>query len=250
MKFLTRGKILLVGVIVVSTAVGIAVKYGASCALASPAYVITIDPVLSDKHAQEITTYIQSTNIVADVEKFFESIQEQFRVVSDVAITYRADGALHIEVYAAPPLCVANNEYVVTRLRAIVTKGCFNESIVQTLPAITVAQVIIGQHYIPLSLHYCLTRIDTELLTRYHLSYFDEHHAVLTHQTAQQAILFEGSNPPDERKIAQCEKICLQRSLNAPLSTKKKQGNNKKLIADVRFAHQIVLFGDTGGVYG
>lgn len=245
----TRGRALLIGV-AMSATVGIAVKYGATCAVARPTYLITIDPLLSDAHGQEITAFIQEQDIVADIGDFFEKIQEQFRVISDVAVTYRADGALHIDVQSAQPSCVANSDYVITKLRSIIPKNCFNEVVVQSLPAITVSQMIIGQQYIPLALQYCLAQIDSNLLLTYHLSYFDEHHVVLTNKDSQQAILFVSSNPPDERKIKQCEKIALQRSLNTPPSPKKKKGQEKKLIADVRFSHQIIMFGDTGGIYG
>ncbi len=237
----------------IAVVASIAVYQTANYLLAVNAYTLALDPLFSEHTRTGIAQYIQQTTPIASLfsKAFIHNLQEQFSCIQTVAIERCAPRTLHINVTAKVPVVGINTTAFATADGAIISKDAFADYRVSYLPVITATNLATSKTVPPT---FCQHAAALAQLSKYYTVTWVDPLEIRLEDKRQPlfSIVCNATCIPDVKLLHQCQGLKFNAETQGLFVTKNPTKKlAKKLIADVRFAKQIIVYSEgKGEAYG
>lgn len=224
-------------------------------------FVVLPSSQFSAEQQASITSFFHDSPALksADLAQISSIVRTQFPSIGHLDLAHDGSGLVTAQIDAVKPLCLINQDYILSSDGALIKKQVFEVSVLNTLVSLEVPQLDVCC-CVPCAMMHkeCVGRLQPALVAtaqllpnyvtaEYNVSCRNHCSWLLVDKREQRfAVLFHGSHIPDKKILARCAKLkgtLDARGAFAPTA-------RRSWIADVRFENQIVLFENAGGIHG
>jgi hypothetical protein len=173
-----------------------------------------------------------------------QQLREQFPYLASVSLAYLPGNCVYGEAITQEPYMLINDQYMITKNGILVTKNIVPSSRQNHLPTIHVADTVIQQSSAVQLMYRALAKLPSALFHQYECTWQDTTHAWLCDkQHPGFILLFNAYTLPDDRMQAAVEQIKQKLLIDGTVL----DGIKQRIVADIRFADQIILCTEKGG---
>ncbi len=210
-------------------------------------YVCSFHYVLSPKAQQDIINFIHNsdTRQKDTPQQLFTGLSKQFPFVTSLKACYRVPGIIHLDMRNVDLMATINQKYVIAEDGRIFSKEYFSSHYVASLPNITVRDMDVNDTHLSSALQKFVRYFPSALYEQFLITWVHETEIWLENKQQQNfAFLCSTERIPDKR-LLECSEIIQKNAVQKEMFKKK----SVRLIADIRFDNQIIVFPGKRGYY-
>lgn len=198
----------------------------------SDKYFIICDPIFSESLSADIKKFINSDLKKKFPQDFTTLLQKKFPIVESVIIKRKNPDFLIIILNSCVPIYKINNTLVITKNEKLLPLTNFLPQVTENLENIDIHELS-GDLSDDLKLF--IKKLNPEIPQDYNITWKNKNYITLKDKTANLVIVFEHNQIITKKLIKNCRNIFREKlkDLN--------KANDKQIIADLRFANQIVI---------
>jgi len=197
-------------------------------------YVISIDPLLSDREQEQVVVAFEHDRL-SPTSTLFEKLTHQFPEIKTISMMHHPTGVKKLSITTHAPQARINNELVINEAAVFLPKAIYDHKITEQLINISVPQLPnVPAHDLINFVH----TIPQAIYERFSISWMRPTEIWLKDtQCSDFLVACDDQHMIDSQCITQCESV-YQKMKESHKRTKK----TAQLITDVRFENQIIAY--------
>lgn len=209
--------------------------------LSASSYEFTFDPKLSELQQEKIIFAVRHSDAHTP-QQVATLIKKKCSAVADVLISLLANRVWHIEVTAAQPFVMVNNDWILSQEGTVVPSTLYAPQYLRSIAHITM-QLPSGQApCVSQAFKQWLVQLDRSVLHQYAIIWHNDYHIQLNKKNdSLWALRCHCLQPLNNTLLAYSDQV--RKELEEKM---KGQHQRKTWIADIRFEKQIVLSAPKG----
>jgi len=203
-------------------------------------YCLDTDSLFSSKAVDSISEYV-TTHAQTIPEKLTRELITTFCSIDQVTARCNAQGTCTLSVTAVKPLARLSNAMLLSVDGKCVPQECFVETATKNLSAISLCDTLSEQAAQALSAY--IQKISPHVFNNYTVAWKNKNEIFFHDKNTDVLFLADLKTTPNER----LHQLIVDHRTCTSKPTQKKQ---KKLIADIRFDHQLIVYENKGASHG